>query len=66
MKLEKIKEKTKNLLVFDKNYLKLLEKNSNNLNANLKYWLKNKDIISLKNGTYIFKEVYEKENEKNL
>jgi hypothetical protein len=66
MKLETIKEKTKDLLIFDKNYLRLLEKNSNNLNANLKYWLKNNNIISLKNGTYIFKKVYEKENEKDL
>jgi hypothetical protein len=66
MKLEKIKEKTKNLLVFDKNYLRLLEKNSNNLNANLKYWLKNNNIISLKNGTYIFKDTYEKESDKDL
>jgi hypothetical protein len=66
MKLETIKEKTKDLLIFDKNYLKPLEKNSNNLNANLKYWLKNNNIISLKNGTYIFKKVYEKENKKDL
>lgn len=66
MKLEKIKEKTKNLLIFNKNYLKLLEKDSNNLNSNIKYWLKNKDIISLKNGTYIFKDIYEKEDSKDL
>lgn len=66
MKLEKIKEKTKNLLIFNKNYLRLLEKDSNNLNANIKYWLKNNDIISLKNGTYIFKDTFEKENDKDL
>ena len=66
MKLEKIKEKTKNLQIFDKNYLKLLEKDTNNLNSNLKYWLKNNDIISLKNGTYILKDTYEKENNKDL
>ncbi|MCF7795448.1 hypothetical protein K9M50_03750 [Patescibacteria group bacterium] len=66
MKLETIKEKTKDLLIFNKNYLKLLEKDSNNLNANIKYWLKNNNIISLKNGTYIFKDVYNKENNKDL
>ena len=65
MKLETIKEKTNNLLIFSKNHLKLLEKEPNNLNFNLKYWLKNKNIISLKNGTYIFKDAYEKEKDKD-
>jgi hypothetical protein len=65
MRLEKIKEKTENLLIFNKNYLKLLEKDSNNLNSNIKYWLKNNDIISLKNGTYIFKDVYLKKKDKD-
>ncbi len=65
MKLEKIKEKTNNLLIFSKNYLKLLEKDPNNLNLNLKYWQKNKNIISLKNGTYIFKDTYDKEKDKD-
>lgn len=65
MKLEETKNKTAKLLVFDKNALKLLEKDPNNLNANLKYWLKNGDLIALKKGLYIFRDKYEKENSKN-
>lgn len=65
MKLQTIKNKTKKLLFFDKKSLRLLEKDDNNLNANIKYWLKNSDLIALKKGTYLFREVYNKENKKN-
>lgn len=65
MKLEKLREKTNNLLIFNKSYLKLLEKKPNNLNFNLKYWQKNKNIVSLKNGTYIFKANYDREKDKD-
>jgi hypothetical protein len=65
MKLEEIKNKTEKLLVFDKTALKLLEKDDNNLSANLKYWLKNGDLIALKKGLYILRDKYEKESSKN-
>lgn len=65
MKLETIKDKTDKLLIFNKKSLKMLEKDSNTLNANLKYWLKNSDLIALKKGTYIFKERYSQEIEKD-
>ncbi len=65
MKIEKIRNKTNNLLIFNKTYLRLLEEDSNNLNANLKYWQKNKKIIALKKGVYIFKEKYNQTKDKN-
>lgn len=65
MKLEKLQNKTAKLLVFDKNALKLLEKDDNNLSANLKYWLKSGELIALKKGLYIFKDKYEAENSKD-
>ncbi|MEI6596972.1 MAG: hypothetical protein WCL13_02030 [bacterium] len=65
MKLEEIKNKTSKLLFFDKKSLKLLEKDDNNLNANLKYWLKIGDLVALKKGFYIFKDKYEKETAKD-
>lgn len=65
MTLEKLQEKTDKLLVFDKNSLKLLEKDDNNLNANLKYWLKSGDLIALKNGVYVFRVRYDQETNKN-
>jgi hypothetical protein len=65
MKLIDVKNKTKNLLILDKKYLKLLEKEPNNLNANLKYWLKNNQLIALKNGFYILSSQWEKTNDKD-
>lgn len=65
MKLETIKNKTDKLLLFDKKFLKMLEKDDNTLSANLKYWLKNSDLIALKKGVYLFKEKYIKENKKD-
>lgn len=65
MKLKKLQDKTAKLLIFDKNSLKLLEKDDNNLSANLKYWLKSGDLIALKKGLYIFRDKYEKESSKN-
>lgn len=65
MKLETIKNKTDKLLLFDKKSLRLLEKDENTLSANIKYWLKNSDLIALKKGTYIFKERYDRENKKD-
>ncbi|MDP3057200.1 MAG: hypothetical protein Q8N37_01605 [bacterium] len=65
MKLEIVKNKTDKLLLFEKKSLRLLEKDENTLNANLKYWLKNSDLVALKKGTYIFKEKYDRENKKD-
>jgi hypothetical protein len=65
MKLEKLKNQTSKLLFFDKNSLKLLEKDDNNLSANLKYWLKSGDLVALKKGVYIFKDKYDKERTKD-
>ena len=65
MKLSDLKEKASKLLVFDKKTLELLEKDSNNLSANLKYWLKNREVLALKKGFYIFLERYEREADKN-
>ncbi len=65
MKLETIKNKTDKLLLFNKKSLKLLEKDDNALNANIKYWLKNSDLIALKKGVYLFKEKYIRENKKD-
>lgn len=65
MNLKTAKDKTKNLLIIDRNYLKLLEKNPNNLNANLKYWLRNNQLISLKKGFYIFSSKYNETEDKD-
>jgi predicted transcriptional regulator of viral defense system len=65
MKIAKIRTQTNNLLIFDKKYLKLLEKDPNNLNANLKYWQNNNELIALKKGSYIFKSQYNNTQNKN-
>ncbi len=54
-KLEKISQK---LLIFNKSALRSLEKNPEALNYNIKYWLKQKKIIGLKNGLYILADKY--------
>lgn len=65
MKLNDFKNKIGKLLIFDKKSLRLLEKDINNLNANLKYWLKNSDLVALKKGVYLFKDSYSKEGNKD-
>lgn len=65
MRLEELKKKTEKLLIFDKKSLFLLEKDSNNLNENLKYWLKNESLIALKKGVYLLKDRYDKESYKD-
>lgn len=64
MKLEDLKNAGKNLLFFTKSSLSLLEKDSNNLSANLKYWLRSGDIIALKKGFYILSDNYRQEPDK--
>lgn len=65
MKQTEITKKLNNLLIFDKKSLKILENRNSALDANIKYWLKNKNLIALKNGVYILREKYEKEKDKN-
>jgi predicted transcriptional regulator of viral defense system len=64
MKLKELQEKTQKLLIFDKKNLKILEKDDNNLSANLKYWLNKGEVVSLKKGFYILRSAYEKEPDK--
>lgn len=66
MTLNELKNKASNLLLLNKNILRIFEPRKNTLNANIKYWLKNKQLIVLKKGTYILKEKYEKETQKDL
>lgn len=66
MKEIKITGELNNLLILDKKYLKLLESNANNLNANIKYWLKKGTLTSLKNGKYILTSRYEQEINKDM
>ena len=61
-KLVKISQK---LLVFDKSTLRTLEKNPESLNANIKYWLKQKKIIGLKNGLYTLADKYRTTTDKD-
>ncbi|MDD3711584.1 MAG: hypothetical protein PHP37_03235 [Patescibacteria group bacterium] len=65
MKLRELQQNTKNLLIFDKKVLFLLEKEVNNLNANIKYWLKNGNLLALKNGVYLLNDKYERESDKD-
>jgi predicted transcriptional regulator of viral defense system len=55
-----------NLLFFTKEALRTLEPNNSSLDFNLKYWLKKGRIISLKNGMYVLKDRWEKEQNKQL
>ncbi|MBU3965126.1 hypothetical protein KKA96_01980 [Patescibacteria group bacterium] len=66
MIIGELKEKTAGLLALNKNILKAFEPRKNVLDANIKYWLKNEEIIQLKKGVYILKEKYDKEPNKNL
>lgn len=66
MTLNELKKQTSNLLLLNKNILRNFEPRENALNENIKYWLKNKELILLKKGVYILNEKYEKEIQKNL
>jgi len=66
MKFNDIQKKTGKLLIINKNILRTFEKNENTLNNNIKYWLKTKRLIALKNGVYIFSEKYKNENNKDF
>jgi hypothetical protein len=66
MNYQKIKEKTKKLLIVNKEILRTFEPQKNTLDYNIKFWLKTKKLISLKNGLYIFTENYQKEPDKDF
>jgi hypothetical protein len=66
MKLEELKKRAGGLLMLNKNILKSFEPRQNVLDANIKYWLENGELISMKKGLYILKEKYEKELNKDL
>ena len=66
MKFNDIQKKTEKLLIINKDILRNFENNENTLNNNIKYWLKTKRLIALKNGVYIFNEKYKNENNKDF
>ncbi|HHD92132.1 MAG TPA: hypothetical protein ENL06_00730 [Candidatus Portnoybacteria bacterium] len=65
MKLEYLKKNTQDLLVLNKNLLRTLENKENVLDANIKYWLKKGELISLKKGMYILKDIFVREKNKD-
>jgi len=66
MKLEELKLKMGKLLVFNKETIRNFEGREDILDANIKYWLKKQELISLKKGVYILEDRYEKENNKGV
>jgi len=65
MKLNELQKKTEKLSIITKEILKTFEKNENALNYNIKYWLKNGSLITLKNGVYVFSNKYKNERNKD-
>jgi predicted transcriptional regulator of viral defense system len=65
MRWDKLKKTTENLLILEKGDLKNLEKSENTLGFNVKYWLKKDKLIKLKNGFYIIRDKWDKEDNKN-
>ena len=58
--------KLSSLAFFSKESLKQYEPNEAALNFNLKYWIKKGAIIRLKNGVYVTKERWGKEQNRDL
>lgn len=65
MNFDKLLQISQQLLVFNKNVLRALEKNPEVLSANIKYWLKQKKIIGLKNGWYVLANRYRQSENKD-
>ena len=59
MRLLDIKNRTKNLLIFNKSALRNFEPNASALDANLRYWLRTGELIALKKGLYIWRDKYQ-------
>lgn len=66
MRLNKLKTQSQNLLVLNKNILRSFEKRADVLDANIKYWLKKGELIQLKKGSYVLKDRYRLEINKDL
>lgn len=66
MKFNDLERKIGKLLIFNKNVLRNFERQAEALNANIKYWLKNKKIIQLKKGLYVLMARYQQESQKDL
>lgn len=66
MRLDTLKEKASGLLLLNKNILRNFESRENILAANIKYWLKNGELVALKNGVYVLKDRYNEERDKDL
>lgn len=65
MNFKKLVEISQKFLVFNKSTLRSLERNPEALNYNIKYWLKQKKIISLKKGLYLLADKYSRMNNKD-
>jgi hypothetical protein len=59
-------KKLNNLLVVSKESLESFENDKNRLNFNIKYWVKNGELISIKRGFYVLRSVWEREVNKDL
>lgn len=64
MNFNDLAKKSQKFLVFNKSVLRALEKKPETLNANIKYWLKQKKIIGLKNGMYVLTDKYRQTDDK--
>ncbi len=64
MRLDELEKRISHLLIINKNILRAFEPNEHRLNENVKSWLRNGALISLKKGLYILRERYEKEPDK--
>jgi len=66
MNFNRLATLSQKFLVFNKNILKTLEKRPDVLNSNIKYWLKQKKIIGLKNGFYVLADRYYRAGNKDI
>lgn len=65
MNWKSLEQRTKDLLILEKRDLKNLEKTESALNANVNYWLEKDKLIKLKNGSYITRDKWNKEDNKD-
>ncbi len=66
MEFQEFKNKTEKFLIINKSILRNFEPNEKTLIGNIRYWIKKGEIIPLKNGVYLRKDIYENESEKDL
>lgn len=65
MNWDKLEQKTRDLLILEKRDLKNLEKTESALNANINYWLEKNKLIKLKNGSYLIRDKWNREDDKD-